>query len=69
MLALNLGTRGLQEALDLLEYCNHTGGTYLSELRRQHGSPEPYNVRMWCLGNEMDGRGSCATSRPKNTDG
>ncbi|HWJ52837.1 MAG TPA: alpha-N-arabinofuranosidase [Propionibacteriaceae bacterium] len=55
MLALNLGTRGLQEALDLLEYCNHTGGTYLSELRRQHGSPEPYKVRMWCLGNEMDG--------------
>jgi alpha-L-arabinofuranosidase len=55
MLAINLGTRGLQEALDLQEYCNHTGGTYLSELRRQHGSPEPYNVRMWCLGNEMDG--------------
>jgi alpha-L-arabinofuranosidase len=55
MLALNLGTRGLQEALDLLEYCNHTAGTYLSELRRQHGSPEPYQVRMWCLGNEMDG--------------
>jgi alpha-L-arabinofuranosidase len=55
MLALNLGTRGLQEALDLLEYCNHPGGTYLSELRRQHGSAEPYDVRMWCLGNEMDG--------------
>ena len=55
MLALNLGTRGLQEALDLLEYCNHPGGTYLADLRRQHGSPEPYNVRMWCLGNEMDG--------------
>jgi alpha-L-arabinofuranosidase len=55
MLALNLGTRGLQVALDLLEYCNQPGGTYLSELRRQHGSAEPYNVRMWCLGNEMDG--------------
>jgi len=55
MLAINLGTRGLQEALDLQEYCNHTGGTYLSELRRQHRSPEPYNVKMWCLGNEMDG--------------
>jgi alpha-N-arabinofuranosidase len=55
MLALNLGTRGLQEALDLLEYCNHPGGTYLADLRRQHGSPEPYDVRMWCLGNEMDG--------------
>ena len=55
MLALNLGTRGLQEALDLLEYCNHPGGTSLSDLRRAHGSPDPYDVRIWCLGNEMDG--------------
>jgi len=55
MLAVNLGTRGLQEALDLREYCNHPGGTYLSKLRAEHGYPEPYDVRMWCLGNEMDG--------------
>ena len=26
MMALNLGTRGVQEACDLLEYCNHGGG-------------------------------------------
>ncbi|MDP8907732.1 MAG: alpha-L-arabinofuranosidase, partial [Chloroflexota bacterium] len=45
----------MQEALDLLEYCNHPGGTYLSDLRRSHGSEEPYDIRMWCLGNEMDG--------------
>ncbi len=55
MLAINLGTRGMQEALDLLEYCNHPGGTYWSDLRRSHGAPEPYDIRMWCLGNEMDG--------------
>ena len=55
MLAMNLGTRGLEEALDLLEYCNHPGGTELSDLRISHGYKEPFDVRMWCLGNEMDG--------------
>ncbi|WP_132123060.1 alpha-L-arabinofuranosidase C-terminal domain-containing protein [Actinocrispum wychmicini] len=55
MLAVNLGTRGIQEACDLLEYTNHPGGTRLSDLRRAHGVAEPHNVRLWCLGNEMDG--------------
>jgi alpha-N-arabinofuranosidase len=55
MLAVNLGTRGVQEALDLLEYANHPGGTRLSDLRRSHGAEEPFDIRMWCLGNEMDG--------------
>ncbi len=55
MLAVNLGTRGVAEALDLLEYCNIPGGTTTSELRRAHGRDEPFAVRMWCLGNEMDG--------------
>jgi len=55
MLAVNLGTRGVQDALDLLEYANHPGGTHLSDLRRQHGAKEPYGIRLWCLGNEMDG--------------
>ena len=55
MMAVNLGTRGIAEALDLLEYCNHKGGTALSELRRANGAEEPHNIRMWCLGNEMDG--------------
>ncbi|GAA4166560.1 alpha-N-arabinofuranosidase [Gryllotalpicola daejeonensis] len=55
MLAVNLGTRGILEALDLLEYANHPSGTALSDLRIANGSPEPHNVRMWCLGNEMDG--------------
>jgi alpha-N-arabinofuranosidase len=55
MLALNLGTRGVQEALDLLEYTNLSAGSALTELRAANGSPDPFNVRMWCLGNEMDG--------------
>ncbi|MEV4472481.1 alpha-N-arabinofuranosidase [Nonomuraea sp. NPDC049504] len=55
MMALNLGTRGIAEALDLLEYCNHPSGTALSDLRVSHGAKEPHGIRMWCLGNELDG--------------
>lgn len=55
MMAVNLGTRGVAEAIDLLEYCNIARGTAWSDLRRANGTPEPHGVRMWCLGNEMDG--------------
>ncbi len=55
MLAVNLGTRGVAEALDLAEYALVPGGTDLSEQRRANGHDEPFAVRMWCLGNEMDG--------------
>ncbi|HYU84006.1 MAG TPA: alpha-L-arabinofuranosidase C-terminal domain-containing protein, partial [Kribbellaceae bacterium] len=56
MMAVNLGTRGIQAAADLVEYCNLPAGTHWSDLRRQHGRETPYDVRLWCLGNEMDGR-------------
>jgi alpha-L-arabinofuranosidase len=55
MLAVNLGTRGMTEAIDLLEYCNHPDGSTLSDLRISHGAKPPHGIRMWCLGNEMDG--------------
>lgn len=55
MLAVNLGTRGLEEALDLLEYCVIDSGTALSDLRIANGRREPIRPKMWCLGNEMDG--------------
>jgi len=55
MMAINLGTRGLDAASALIEYCNHPGGSYWSELRKSHGVREPHNIRLWCLGNEMDG--------------
>lgn len=55
MLAVNLGSRGLDEARGLLEYCNHPGGSRWSDLRIKNGRREPYDVRLWCLGNEMDG--------------
>jgi alpha-N-arabinofuranosidase len=55
MMAVNLGTRGVAEACDLLEYANHPGGTYLSDLRRSHGVKDPHDIKLWCLGNELDG--------------
>ena len=55
MLAVNLGTRGAQDAANLLEYCNYPSGTFYSDMRISHGYPQPHNVKLWCLGNEMDG--------------
>ena len=55
MMAINLGTRGVAEAMELLEYCNLDQGTHYSELRKQHGYEKPHNIKLWCLGNEMDG--------------
>lgn len=55
MMAVNLGTRGIADACNLLEYCNHPGGTKYSDMRISHGVEEPHNIKVWCLGNEMDG--------------
>ena len=55
MMAVNLGTRGPEDAKNLLEYCNFKGGTYYSDLRKAHGYEQPHDIKLWCLGNEMDG--------------
>ncbi|NDV00396.1 alpha-N-arabinofuranosidase [Pseudoroseicyclus tamaricis] len=55
MLAVNLGSRGLDEARSFVEYVNHPGGSYWSDLRRKNGREDPWAVKTWCLGNEMDG--------------
>ena len=54
-LAVNLGTRGIEEAVELLEYCNLPAGTELPDRRVANGTQEPHGIRLWCLGNEMDG--------------
>lgn len=55
MYAVNLGTRGPDAARNVVEYANHPGGSYWSDLRRQNGAEQPLGVKLWCLGNEMDG--------------
>lgn len=55
MMAVNLGTRGIEDAKNIVEYCNLPGGSYYSDLRVSHGYKDPHNIKLWCLGNEMDG--------------
>src|SRR5699024_5537775 len=47
--------RGIEEAVDVLQYANAPQGIALSDRRAANGSPEPHGIRMWCLGNELDG--------------
>lgn len=53
--AVNMGTGTPQDAADLIEYTNFEKGTYWSDLRRANGHDKPYNIKTWCIGNEMDG--------------
>jgi alpha-N-arabinofuranosidase len=55
MLAVNLGTGTPEEARNWVEYANGRPGTRFADQRVANGHPEPYGVRLWCLGNEMDG--------------
>jgi len=55
MYAVNLGTRGPDEARNAVEYANHPSGSYFSDMRIKNGAKEPFNIKLWCLGNEMDG--------------
>jgi len=55
MMAVNLGTRGPEEARNCLEYCNGKLDTHFANLRRENGFDKPFGIKVWCLGNEMDG--------------
>ncbi len=55
MYTINLGTGTLQDAMDVVEYTNFEGGSDWSEMRRRNGHDKPYGVKIWYLGNEMDG--------------
>jgi len=55
MAAVNMGTGTPQEAVNMLEYCNYGKGTYWSDLRIKNGHKDPYGIKTWCIGNEMDG--------------
>ncbi len=54
-LAVNMGTGTMREAQAWVEYCNVDSGPYYAELRKKYGQEEPYNVKYWSLGNEVDG--------------
>jgi alpha-N-arabinofuranosidase len=54
-MAVNLGSRELQEVCDLLGLFTHSARSALAEQRRKSGSKEPFDVKLWCVGNEVDG--------------
>ena len=55
MMGVNMGTGSIQDAANLVEYCNAPAGTKYGDLRAKYGRRDPYQVKYWCLGNEMDG--------------
>ena len=64
MMAVNLGTRGPEEARQLVEYCNADTPTYYADKRRANGFAEPFGIKTWCLGNEMDGPWQIGAKKP-----
>jgi len=55
VVCVNLGLGTIDDARYWVEYCNYKKGTYFSDLRAKNGHPEPYNIKLWDLGNEVDG--------------
>jgi alpha-N-arabinofuranosidase len=55
VVCINMGTGTLDDARHWVEYCNGEQGTYYADLRAKYGHPEPYGIKYWCLGNEVDG--------------
>jgi alpha-N-arabinofuranosidase len=56
-LAGNVGSGSPRELRDWIEYCNFPSGSTLAEERAANGSPEPFHVRYWGVGNESWGCG------------
>jgi alpha-N-arabinofuranosidase len=54
-LAINSGFGSARDAAEEVEYCNGSADTRLGKMRAENGSPEPFNIRLWCIGNEMYG--------------
>tara|TARA_Y100001970_G_scaffold5054_1_gene5755 strand:- start:31655 stop:33139 length:1485 start_codon:yes stop_codon:yes gene_type:complete len=55
MITVNLGTGAPEDARNWVEYTNCPTGTKFADMRQEYGNKDPFNVKLWCLGNEMDG--------------
>jgi alpha-N-arabinofuranosidase len=55
VICVNLGLATIEDARYWVEYCNYAKGTYYSDLRAKYGHEKPYDVKLWDLGNEVDG--------------
>ena len=52
---INLGTDGIDDAIDLIDYTNAEGDLEWAEKRKENGREKPYGIKLFYLGNEMDG--------------
>ncbi len=57
----NVGSGTPQELRDWVEYCNYPSGSVASDERARNGSPEPFRIRYWGVGNENWGCGGQMT--------
>jgi alpha-N-arabinofuranosidase len=55
MICVNAGLGSPDEAADWIEYCNGSTDTPMGRLRAENGHPDPYNVHIWEIGNEIHG--------------
>jgi DUF1680 family protein/alpha-L-arabinofuranosidase len=55
LVTVNTGFGDAYSAAAQLEYSNGSTDTLMGALRARNGDPEPFNVRYWCIGNEMFG--------------
>ncbi len=60
----NAGTGSMEEMSDWVEYCNQTAGKFARQ-RAANGSPEPFNVKYWSIGNENWGRHELGEKSPE----
>ena len=54
-LAVNSGFGEARLAAEQVEYCNGSINTRLGRMRAENGQPDPFDVRLWTIGNEMYG--------------
>jgi alpha-N-arabinofuranosidase len=54
-LAIDSGFGSAREAAEEVEYCNGSVETRMGKMRAENGHPEPFNVHIWTIGNEMYG--------------
>jgi alpha-N-arabinofuranosidase len=54
-ICINVTTATLEDNRNWIEYVNSPTGSYYADLRAKYGHPEPYGVKYWHIGNEVDG--------------
>jgi len=59
----NVGSGSPEELRNWIEYCNYHSGSTLADERAANGSPEPFQVRYWGVGNENWGCGGEMTPK------